>query len=767
MSAAGDPAPDRSGRWIVLAAAAALGLGVAASNLDLISGSATPYYRDIGTTHRPAGALAARLGAASLDPYASFGQAFLGNPNLVLAYPFPRAPRFLGLHFLLHLGIGLAGAFVLIRQLVRSPEAAWVGALSWGLSGVVLSSAAFLNATTTLAWIPWLLAAVLAGRDREKRLLALPGAAAASALAVLGGEPALAALGIAVAFGLALSGPAGTRRPALTALAGGGLLGLLLISPWVLEVARASAFSARRLRGFSWGEFSAVGFHPARLLETPFPYLFGDPTRIVAGAFWGYAFTNGNGPYHACLTFGVLPLALALTFVVSARRYEGRFWMTTAALGLLVAVCPWIPGARAAYDSLPHVFHTVRYPGKAILVTTLAVAVLAALATDRLLLGGALPRFSRRAGVVFLGTAFLLAAFSLAARLSPGRVEDVLRHAWDPAWPTAPGVTLGPIVRRLPVQAALAAAWLLGGSLLLARGASSATARLFLLGAVSVDLLLAGARALPRVPSAWYDLPSPLVERVRSIPGRFYERAPKNLNPVREGLTAPVPLDDYATIAVAETMQGWPLSGAVHGLRYAYEPDPDGSYTLLNRIASNVVDSRDWPRRVKWLRAVGVGSLLVPASPPVPDGVGLALEMTEARAGVPSSLYRVISPLPGVRRASRVLGSHSVNEAVASFDGAGFDPATDVVVSGPPPPGTAGTAVDPSATARVTFDSPDRLIVETDGSAPAVLHVDRSYTPRVTALVNGAAVRPLTADVHLIGVPVPAGRARVEIDLAP
>jgi hypothetical protein len=326
-------------------------------------------------------------------------------------------------------------------------------------------------------------------------------------------------------------------------------------------------------------------------------------------------------------------------------------------------------------------------------------------------------------------------------------------------------VTLGPILRRLPVQAALAAAWLLGGSLLLTRGGSSALARLFLLAAVSTDLLLAGARALPRVPAAWYDLPSPLVERARAIPGRVYERADKNLYPVREGLRAPVPLDDYATIAVAETMQGWPLSGAVHGLRYAYDLDPDGSYTLLNRIASNVVDSRDWPRRVKWLRAGGVGSFIVPAVPPGTEGV--VLELTETRAGVPASLYRITAPLPGVRRASRVFASGSVSEAVSVFDGPAFDPATDVVVAGARPAGTDATAADASAAARVAADAPDRLVVETDGSAPAVLHVDRSYTPRVTALVNGVPVRPLAADVHLIGVPVPAGHARVEIDLAP
>src|ERR1019366_2624863 len=92
-----------------------------------LSGRTTPAYRDIATTQRPARALAARLDGAHLDPYASFGQAYWGNPNLLLVYPFPASPRFLGLHLLLHLGLGLFGAFLFLNTEVRSREAALDG----------------------------------------------------------------------------------------------------------------------------------------------------------------------------------------------------------------------------------------------------------------------------------------------------------------------------------------------------------------------------------------------------------------------------------------------------------------------------------------------------------------------------------------------------------------------------------------------------------------------------------------------------------------
>ena len=388
-----------------LVAALLLSAAALLSHRDLLTGSTVPAYRDIGTTQRPSRALASTLGAAKLNPAASFGQAYRGNPNLVLAYPFPAAPRWLGIQLLLHLGLGLAGAFVFLRTEVRSAEAALLGAFAWGLSGFVLSSAAFLNAATTLAWVPWLLYAVARARAAGSTRAAVRAGllvVLAASLLVLGGEPALAALALLLAGATALRGPAPARLRGTGALLGGGLVAALLVSPWLLEVWKASVFASRRVRGFSWSEFAAVGFHPLRLLETPFPQLFGDPSRVVSGAFWGFAVTQGNPPYHASLGFGVVPLALALVFVLSARRSEARFWIATAGVALLAALTPWLPGARAAYEAVP-ALHVLRYPVKALLPFTLALAVLAALGADRLLVeeasrasGGAPRRCSLR-----------------------------------------------------------------------------------------------------------------------------------------------------------------------------------------------------------------------------------------------------------------------------------------------------------------------------------------------------------------------------------
>lgn len=748
-----------------LAVAALLVAVVALSNIDLLTGEAVPAFRDLGSTQIPARALFSSLGRASTLPHASFGQPYLGNPNFVLAYPAPRDPRWIGVHLLVHLGLGLLGAYVFFRRLTASRDAAALGAFAWGLSGFTLSSSAFLNVATTLAYAPWLLACAALARERTGRRLALPllGFAAATALMLLGGEPALAALAGAVALAFALTGPPGTRTRSVFVVAGGALLAALVTAPWLLEVARASAFSSRRVRGFSWREFSAVGVHPARLLETPFPGLFGDPSRLLSGAFWGFRFTQENPPYAVSVSLGVVPLALALLFAASPRRREGRFFLGLALAGALLCLVPWLPGARALYEALTPL-HSLRYPGKAFLGVALGVAGLAALGADRFASPETLPRFRLRAATALLAAAALLAILAVWGRVSPDGVQALLRVGWDPTWRSDPGVVLAPIAARLPLQAAFGAGLLAALALFVSKGGVSPRVRALLLVATAADLLAAGRSLLPRVPASLLAKPSPLVGLARSLGGRVYEAVPKDTDAVRRGLYGRYPSDDFQSSARARLAQGWSIAGAAFGLRYAFDPSPDMSYSIRTRVATDVVALRDGPLKLKWLRASGVHAILAGT---LPDGLeGVEPVATFAEIGVPTTLYRVASPLPGTRRASRVFAAATVEEEVARFERADFDPATDVVVAGRAPDGLGPAAIDASATARVVREEPDVLEVETSGGAPALLLVDRAYTPRVAATVNGTAVVPRIAQVHLVGVPVPAGRSRVALSFA-
>ncbi len=586
----------------------------------------------------------------------------------------------------------------------------------------------------------------------------------ASYLLVLGGEPALAALALLLAFAWALRGPSPERLRGAGALLGGGLVAAVLASPWLVEVWKASQFASRRVHGFSWQEFSAVGFHPLRFLETPFPQLFGDPSRVVSGAFWGFAATQGNPPYHASLGFGVVPSALALVFVLSARRSEARFWIATAAVALAASFTPWLPGARGVYEALPFL-HVLRYPVKALLPFTMAVAVLAAYGADRLLVQEAVPRFRRRASRALLVLAALFGAAAIAARLSPRTVLSILLRLWDPSWASPPDVVLAPVLARLPSEAALAGAGLAVLGLLLARGAPDARGGALLLAAAAVSLLAYTPAAIPRVPAAVFAEASPLVARAAALGGRVFERAGKDFDAVRRGAHGRVETGGILDLALAQARQGWALSGAPHGLKYAWDPDPDGSYTILNRYAADVLKQRTWEKRLKWLRAAGVAAIIAGDVPP--ETPGLSPVFVEGSAGVPVTLWRVENALPGLRRAGRVVVADSVNATVDAFEDAGFDPATDVVVHAKNAAAVASSVRDPSAVARLVEDGPDRLVVETSGARAAILRVDRSFTPRVTAAVDGRPATVYAADVNLIGIPVPSGRSRVVVDLAP
>jgi hypothetical protein len=394
----------------------------------------------------------------------------------------------------------------------------------------------------------------------------------------------------------------------------------------------------------------------------------------------------------------------------------------------------------------------------------MAVAVLAAYGADRLLIQGAVPRFRRRASQALLVLAGLFAAAGIAARLSPRTVFSILLKLWDPAWASPPDVVLAPVLGRLPAEAALAGAGLAVLGLLLARGAEDARGGALLLVSAAVSLLAYMPAAIPRVPASVYAEPSPLVVRAAALGGRVFERAGKDFDAVRRGAQGRVETGGILDYALAQARQGWALSGAPHGLKYAWDPDPDGSYTILNRFAADVLRQRPWATRLKWLRAAGVTAIIagdVPAETP-----GLSPVYVEGSAGVPVTLWRVEGALVGVRRAGRVVVADSVNATVDAFENESFDPATDVVVHAKDL-GLASRERDPSGAARVTEDGADRLVVETSGGRPGILRVDRSFTPRATATVDAKPATVYAADLNLIGIPVPAGRSRVVVDLAP
>jgi hypothetical protein len=499
-------------------------------------------------------------------------------------------------------------------------------------------------------------------------------------------------------------------------------------------------------------------------LETPFPFLFGDPARLVSGGFWGFAVTQGNPPYLTSLHFGVLALVLVLAFLGCARRNEGKTWAVMAGLALLASFTPWLPGARAIYDAVP-VLHSLRYPIKAMVIVTFCVAVLAALGADRLLMQDTLYRYRRRASWVLAGIALVFALAAVWGRLVPEETFNLLLTGWDPAWQSPPSIVLAPMVHRLSPQAALVAGLCLFLSWAIRNGPLSSAGRMAFLVLAGLELFIATFRIVPRVPAEWYVAPSPLVEKAAALGGRIFERTGKDIDTVRRGVLGKAPVDSISSVTLAQLLQGWSQTGAPYGIRYAYDQDPDGSYSLLDRMARDMLVSRSWDVRLKWLRSAGVRGVI---AHDVGEGLsGVSLVVREDRAGIPTALYRIENPLPGVRRISSADGSRSVDEAVRNFEREEFDPEFMAVVSGSPPEGLRGTERDPSAVVTAVEERPDSMRVKTSGNRIGLLHVDRTFTPSVRALVNGQKADVRVVNIHLTGVVVPAGNSTVELFFAP
>ncbi len=716
------------------------------SQWPVLSGRDTLCLRDVGTTHRPAFTLAAMEGIVRWNGHASFGQPFRDNPNLLLRYPTVHAPAALGIHLFVHFIIGLLGMRMLLRGLGCSAEGASFGAIVFGLSGYALSSASFLNAYTALAWMPWLLYGAVRLRDDARVWMGLAITAIAGTLLVLAGEPVLAAMTMLVAFSLAVH-----RLSRAVVVAGALAVSFALTFAVLRDVVAMAQDSRRVVIGYDFEQATSASLHVARFLETVVPFIFGRPDRILAGAWWGFRVSRDEFPYLYSLALGVIPLAVGVATLRFDRRR--RFWIILAGTSLLIALGGYLPGARALHAILP--IDALRYPIKAFSMTTLAVAVLSAFALDDLGDGrGCRPRAGAAlfvGAMLMLGAAFLTVAF-------PGAIETALARAWwDPAWRSSPADVIHPLVAALPARLLFVALCLAAAGYAVGRPRSRRVLA-FLAVLTIIDLATAAKPLLPRVPARTYDVPSPFVGAVAGPGGRVFERAGKDIDAVRRGLYGTYPADDLRWMIGAQASQGWALSGAPHGIRYAYDRDPDGSYTWRNDLVTRHLEQRPWSVRIRWLRANSVGSIIAYRLPAGLDGV-TAIARSEG-PGVTNMLYRIEGAMPEVRRVSAARRAESLADSIDMFEAPDFDWVSTIVVEG----GHSITGSDSNARVTNVRMGPEFLECLTSGRMSGYVFVARSFSARTSATLEGRAVAVVPANAHLVAVFVPPGTHRLRVN---
>jgi hypothetical protein len=685
-----------------------------ALTLPLLLGLVTVTYRDVSATHLAAKVSLARQLAEGNVPYlfpeASLGQPLLGDPNY---QPFlPDSLLFLVLppwhaaacHFAFTFLIAIWSARRWARTLgARRREADLVGAL-FAFCGPVISAWTFWNGTT-LALAPALLAAAekvgrrVEERDRRRALSAAVELGLFAALLVACGEPV--PLVLAVLFGAARLGrrvvrnPGGFALPAAAALVVGGLVA----APQIVSTLQILPSSSRGLARFSFRAANAQSVDPARAAELLAPYPHGRPDRLPEeGGFDRHEAFDGHAPYLWSLHPGWVLASLLLC-------HPGAFRREKVAAALLVAAAVLSLGRALPFAEALHPLLSlggrVRYPVK---WWYLAALALVPLAVESL-------RQRRSSAGSFPAARWIVAAGGAAA------LALSLHGGAGAAMLLLPSIALA-LLATLPRFVVSPAAAAAAGAL------------------AHAPLLLA---VIDRPP------PSP-----PPLPGRVYERVA--FEP--QGNTPPgVPRQASPAVWRRLFSERWALSGAVSGIPYAFDGDPDGSYSWYDRIVRESLAGRDWAGRATPLRLAGVRTVLAREQLPPP------YERTGEIGDGGVAAWNLPGSAPAVRIATRIHGSPSFNETFAIESRAEFDPRRDTVL----PAKRSFRALAPPRSLEVLEETGSRLVVEVDGDGGTLVW-QRTYWPAFRAS-GGLRIRP--ADGHLVGVELPPGRRRLTIEWNP
>ncbi len=699
--------------------------------VPLAAGGRTLFFRDVLDNHYPlkvfGAAELARGEVPAFNPTLGLGQPFRGNPSSLAFYPdnllylvLPGWSAF-NLHFVLHWLLAAVAMAALARRLGLGWPAALLAGLTWAGCGWTLSTLSFYNVVAVAAWWPLAMAGAAAGGARG---VALGGAACG--LALLGGEPMTAALGTVPMLLVAVH-RLGWRRGVLASL-GVGLVGLAVAAPQVVASLRILGFSLRGSAGVA-GQAALFTLPPVRLLELVVPLPFGWPLDEGPHGWW-LARTAPNLGYFLSLHAGIVALWLALR---GARRWPALAALALAGLAgaVLLGAVPHLLGAATG--------GLFRYPEKLLVWYALALPLLAGAGLEAAL-GGERPPRVRAAATAGL----LLVAGAVAAAL---------------VWPRL--AETSPLPGVVAAQGGHWVAYLaLGGVLLLAaatalrRRAAAAVVALQLAALLQLFPLLRTMPTAPlSAPAAWNRLlgVAPPGEGP-AVMHSLISRPPWEPPPARVVAAA-----TRAANEVRNAQDLYPAPGVRFGLTYPLAPNIEGLASPLHSLLTVEITRLPWPRRLPWMRAVGLDAAVLYRDPGI---AGLRLLDVDVRQAATTRLYAVEDPAPEAWWPRRVEAAAGPRQALLRVSELA-DPVATVV---------AARAVehDPRGAVRLVSHRPDRIELAAASRGGGLAVVQRSYHTLFRARLanaDGTEVELVPAQLTLLGVVVPPGEHRVVIEV--
>lgn len=318
------------------------------------------------------------------NPHQSAGSPFWGNGQSAPLFPlhllFAALPLQLGFMLLpwLRLVIAGCGVWMLARELGLGFQAALLAAVSFGLSGMLVSFVLFPmgNALALAPWVWWAVERLAAYEGTMRAWsLGVAGLAAAAGLQLLAGHPETAAH--SALLSLLYLAVRGAARPAAAwaGWAAGWLGGAALAAVHLLPLAFILPATTR------WQA-------PAGGAEPPFTLLLQQPLRLLLPELYGHpAHGTWWGPFNYSATAvyaGALALPLAAAGLARCRR--DRRWLALAAVTAFafVAAYHW-PFVRDALRALPVLGRAAQH--RLLFAVELGVALLAGAGFDEWLAG--------------------------------------------------------------------------------------------------------------------------------------------------------------------------------------------------------------------------------------------------------------------------------------------------------------------------------------------------------------------------------------------
>jgi hypothetical protein len=416
---------------------------------DVLIGVNQLYMRDLTRYYYPTKQVLREIVQNGEFPYwnrnFSGGQPIAANPEHEVFYPLtwlillPSYNLGYSLHVLLHIYIGLLGMYALLRSMELRPEAAWFGAMAFGLGGLYLSYVNLLPILFCAAWLP--LTCLYVRRfllRRNARDFAL--GALFLGLQFLIAEPTTIAqtgllLGVYALYRGWYSAPRVSQS--ITRV-----LWIALISASAMLMGAAQTFAAfdhvhdsARSRAFDFDLVSAWSMPWAKFGEMIFPNVLGHISIKQVMVYWGGGLYSGMGsPFLFSVYVGAAVIALAIggAFV---RPRGGRLVLIIFIVSSLLALGGHTPLLKGLYKA--GIATSIRYPEKFILMAIFAMIIFAAQMLERMFAGDE----DIRAGAL----GFTVAATGVAALIAVAGFTPLYGRAFMKIW----GLTAGANATRM------------------------------------------------------------------------------------------------------------------------------------------------------------------------------------------------------------------------------------------------------------------------------------------------------------------------------